>query len=136
MKYFEVGMPVWCAIYGEGVVTRINNILLQVTFTCNVQGDLVKNYTPDGRLFSTTDIIVSQSPIAPIVNTPSPEYNLSFAEAMEAVVAGKRVTRAKCEWYIHFVDKILTITHFDNTDSGDMYIHIQDVNSKWKIIEE
>lgn len=128
MKYFEVGQKVWCAIYGEGTVTEIldfGNVKVQFK-NCE------KIYLYDGRL-GDYNITLSQNPIAEIVNTPLPEYDLSFAEAMEAVVNGKKVQFENSYRHLYFNSRS-NLVLWDTSDIS--YISLEMIKAKWRIIED
>jgi hypothetical protein len=70
-KYFKVGMPVWCAIFGEGIVIKIKyseNYAIEVE---RKNGGLCK-YTKDGKYFddNISNVVLSTTPLAPIINEP------------------------------------------------------------------
>jgi hypothetical protein len=93
MKYFKVGMSVWCAIYGEGVVKDIDDNPPYNVVVLLKDGEYIY-CTPEGRLYYDSNITLSTKPLQPIVNEPLIEFNLTFAEAMEAVADGKKAQYA------------------------------------------
>ncbi len=144
MKYFEVGMTVYCAIYGKGIVDEIlshpdyQSYPIRVRFNSGINP---KYYSVDGRSERQGgNIVLSQNPIPPIVNTPLAEYNLTFAEAMEAVVNGKKVQCEKWnkEVYIQFEQGVVDLhLSLKSKDSSTLYhLYFTDITSKWRIIED
>lgn len=135
MKYFEINQTVYCAIYGEGKVTSIEEdevFSIQVTFK-----DGYNYYTLDGKYQLEANVTLSQNPIEPIVNKPLPEFTLTFAEAMEAVVEGKKAQFESWEnnEYIKLSTKF--VTFFSDNKRVDYYeIYHNNITGKWRIIED
>lgn len=68
--FFEIGQTVYCSVYGQGVVTSVNvnpgPYYIEVCFN----EEFKSKYTIDGRFYRDSEITLSQTPIALIVNTP------------------------------------------------------------------
>lgn len=77
-KYFEVGQTVYCAIYGEMKVVKIETCADFQIICKQKNGTRENSYTFDGRHREDSEIVLSQTPIQPIVNKPlfkpSPAY--------------------------------------------------------------
>lgn len=75
MKYFKEGQTVYCSIYGEGVVYKIDKDAWEYPIQVKFLGEReVVPYTLDGRFLVGKPICLSQKPIPPIINEPIIEF--------------------------------------------------------------
>lgn len=135
MKYFEKGQTVYCSMNGQGVVKQIlekEKYGLEVHFQ---DGDYAY-YTLDGRPALDKNITLSQNYIPPIVNKPIPEFELTFLQAMQSALEGKKATYERWE-----EDEYIVLSgdgFIVKVSQNQVYpytIHIEDTTYKWRIIE-
>lgn len=69
-EYFKVGQTAYCAIYGEMEVIEIKNNEAWDIICKQKNGNYQSSYTFDGRHHRNSEIVLSQTPINPIVNKP------------------------------------------------------------------
>lgn len=138
MAFFKEGQTVYCALFGKGVVQQITK---DIDFPIEVEiNGKTKSYTSDGRYQKNYLTTLSQKPIPEIVNKHLPEFNLTFAEAMEAVYEGKSLQ-------YEFGDDTYIKLHEDDViyfypslkspfpSSRKYYIEKEEIKGKWRIVE-
>src|SRR5574343_729077 len=133
IKYFEVGQKVYCMVNGEGIVTHTehnSSFPLQVKFRNNV----IAYYKLDGRFNNNSKPILSQKPIPEIINEPL--YELSFKEAIDALLNGKKVRRE--DWKGNFYLRLSNtgkVYVYGNDDIVPYPIDKEDMLKKWCIVD-
>ncbi len=139
MKYFKEGQEVWCFMNGKGFIvntdTGDNSYPIKVQFGAGNY----ESYTMDGRFLDVSNhAVLSNKPIPEdwvIINEPIVEY-VSFVEAMEAVVNGKKVRYKDwaTESYAEFdYDYILKI--FRGNISDKVSLTKKEIIGQWEILD-
>lgn len=146
MNYFKVGQTVYCALFGEGVVVEIGKEeTVTYPITVSFKDNVIRSYTLNGKFTLDLPITLSQKPIqqiVPITNVPLPEFNLTFAQAMEAVYAGKKVmfeswaNDGNIKFSKHDSKPTDVIYLFSNDKLLVEYgIQKRELTGKWRIVE-
>lgn len=135
--FFKENQTVYCAVNGKGFVESISDDKKNL-YPVYVQFDSGRgeNYTLEGRMVSNGKISLSQNPIPEIINTPLPEFTLSFAEAMEEVKNGKKVQRE--DWvdvYVYCKEPVLPFEKVTKLVTQTHTITAFDITSKWRIVD-
>lgn len=108
MKYFEVGQKVYCAIFGEMEVIEINDVV-RCRYIKRKGCKSSESYTLDGRYYADAEIVLSQTPINPIVNVPifeerpayfwSNDYKVWLYDVLVCVSGGLGKHKTSGYWY-------------------------------------
>ena len=113
---FKVGQKVWCLIYGQGVVTEVNDVpyaeMYSVSAKFQKEDKLNANYTADGRFHNQGNVTLFPHPVEVVksVTKPSidwshvsPEYNyLVQDENGEGYLCGKNPHRMGTAWSMEY----------------------------------
>ena len=82
---FKVGQKIWCAIYGEGVVTEVDDVcyaeMHSVFVKFQKEDELNISYTADGRFHNQGNVTLFPYPIEVIKSVTKPSIDWSHVSS-------------------------------------------------------